>query len=80
MVFENGSKVIYVVVLGSIYGMLVALLVLYLRNCGDLENIRFEFNPWDLCVSNRIKVGKELIPIEVKYTSTLGWTLILHKS
>ena len=41
VVFENKKKVIYGVVLKSIYGMLVALLLFYKKFCRDLENIGF---------------------------------------
>ena len=59
MVFENGKKLIYVVVLRAIYDILVAVLLFYNRSIGDLENIVFEFNTYDSCVTNRIKVGKQ---------------------
>ena len=59
VVFEKGKKVIYNVLLRSIYGMLVASLLFYEKFCGDLENIGFDFNPYDPCVSNRIKVFKQ---------------------
>ena len=39
MVFENGKKVIHVVVLREIYGMLVAALLFYNKFCGYLEDI-----------------------------------------
>ena len=58
-VFENENKLIYVVVLRAIYGMLVAELLFYKKFCGDLENIGFEFNTYNPCVANRIKVGKQ---------------------
>ena len=59
MVFENGKKVIYVVVLREIYGILVVLLLFYKGFCRDLERIGFELYTYDPCVSNRIKVGKQ---------------------
>ena len=58
VVFENGKKVIYVVVLRAIPIMLLAALLLYKKFCGDLENIGFEINPYNPCVANRISVGK----------------------
>ena len=39
--------------------MLVAALLFYGKFCGDLENIGFEFNTYNPCVANRIKVGKQ---------------------
>ena len=59
VVFENGRKVIYVVVLKSIYGILVAALLFYNKFHGDLQNIGFELNTYDPCVDSRIKVGKK---------------------
>ena len=41
VVFENGKKVIYVVVLREIYVMLVAALLFYKKFRVDLENIGF---------------------------------------
>ena len=41
VVFENGNRLIYIVVLREIYGMLVSELLLYNKFCGDLENIGF---------------------------------------
>ena len=59
MVFENGNKFIHVVVLKEIYLMLIAALLFFNKFCGDLENIGFELNPYNPCVSNRIKVCKQ---------------------
>ena len=39
VVFENGNKVIYVVVLRAIYGMLVVAILFYKKFCGEWENI-----------------------------------------
>ena len=44
VVFENGKKLIYNVVLISIHGIIVAVLLLYRKFHGDLEKIGFEFN------------------------------------
>ena len=59
MVFENGNELIYVDVLRAIYVMIVAALLFYNNIFGDLENIGFEFNPYDPCVANRIQAGKQ---------------------
>ena len=53
VVFENGKKVIYLQVLRALYGMLVAALLWYKTLRKDLEEIGFEFNPYDPCVCNR---------------------------
>ena len=42
-----------------IYGIILADLLFYKKFCGDLENIVFEFNHCNPCVSNRIKVVKQ---------------------
>ena len=59
MIFENLDKVIYVVVLRENYGMLVSAILLYKKFCVDLENIEFDFNPYDPCFANSIKFGKQ---------------------
>ena len=59
VVFENWKKLIYVVLLRAIYGIILADLLFYKKFCGDLENIVFEFNHFDPCVYNRIKVVKQ---------------------
>ena len=59
VVFENGRKVLYVQVLQALYGMLVAALLWYKQFRGDLEEIGFEFNPYDPCVANRIEKEKQ---------------------
>ena len=59
VVFKNGKKLTYTVMLRAIYGMLVAALLFYKNFCGDLENIGFDFNPCGPHVTNRIKFGKQ---------------------
>merc|ERR1711935_576412 len=59
VVYENGKRVIYVVVLRAIYGMLVAGLLFYKKLKKDLEGINFKFNPYDPCVANREVNGKQ---------------------
>ena len=46
-------------VLKAIYGMLIAALLFYKKFKKDLEEIGFEFNPYDPCVANRIINGKQ---------------------
>jgi hypothetical protein len=60
VVYERGRKVIYVeVLLQALYGMLMASLLWYKKFRGDLEGIRFEFNPYDPCVANQIMSQKQ---------------------
>ena len=39
--------------------MFAALILFYEKFCGELEKIGFGFNPYNPCVDNKIKVGKE---------------------
>ena len=59
VVYERNTKVLYVEVLRAIYGMLVSALLFYKKLKEDLEEIGFEFNPYDACVGNRIINGSQ---------------------
>jgi len=59
VVYENGKKVIYVVVLRAIYGMLVAGLLSYKKLRKELEEFGFKFNAYDPCIANRMVDGKQ---------------------
>ena len=59
VVMEKGKRVIYVVILRAIYGMLEASLLFYKKIRGDLEKIKFVFNPYDPCVANKMIGGKQ---------------------
>ena len=59
VVYENGHKVLYVQVVRTLYGMLVAALLWYKKFRADLESIGFTFNPYDPCVANRITNDKQ---------------------
>ena len=59
VVYENGKRVIYVVILRAIYGMLEASLLWYKKLRGDLEAYGFEFNPYDPCIANKMVNGKQ---------------------
>ena len=52
VVFENGTKTLYLVVLKAIYGMLIASMLWYKKLKGGLEGMVFDFNPYDPCVAN----------------------------
>ena len=54
IVYENGKKVLYVVVLKAIYGMLQAALLWYKKFRKCLEKFGFVFNPYDMFVANRM--------------------------
>ena len=57
--YENGKKLIDVVVLRVMYIMRVSGILSWKKFCEYLENIWFEFNPYDPCVANRIKAGNK---------------------
>jgi hypothetical protein len=59
VVLENQKKVLYVEVLKAIYGMLKAALLWYKTFRKDLEDIGFNFNPYDPCVANRKVQGSQ---------------------
>ena len=56
---EGHTKVLYVEVLKAIYGMLISALLFYLKLKDDLESIGFTFNPYDVCVGNRMVNEKQ---------------------
>ena len=59
VVYENRKKVLYVEVLQALYGMLISAMLWYLKFRGDLEEIGFDFNPYDPCIANRIIKKKQ---------------------
>ncbi len=60
IVYENGKKTIYMIVLKAIYGMLQLALLFYQQFKKDLEEYGFIFNPYDPCVANKMVNGKQL--------------------
>jgi hypothetical protein len=60
VVYENGKKVLYVIILKAIYGMLQAALLWYKKLRADLEAIGYTFNNYDPCVANKIINGKQM--------------------
>ncbi|CAJ1960266.1 unnamed protein product [Cylindrotheca closterium] len=60
VVYENGRRVIYVVILRAIYGMLQASLLWYRHLRASLEEYGFVFNKYDPCIANRMVNGKQL--------------------
>lgn len=59
VVYENGEKVLYVILLKALYGTLQAALLFYKKLKKDLESIGFKINPYDPCVANRTINGKQ---------------------
>ncbi|CAJ1967517.1 unnamed protein product [Cylindrotheca closterium] len=60
VVYENGKRVIYVVILRTIHGMLQASLLWYQNLRASLEEYGFVFNRYDPCIANRMVNGKQL--------------------
>jgi hypothetical protein len=59
VVYENGQKVLYVLLTKAIYGLLVSAMLFYRKLIKDLQEIGFEINPYDICVANRMVNGKQ---------------------
>ena len=57
--YKGKSKVLYVHILKTIYGMLKSTMLFYKKLKKDLESIGFEVNPYDPCVVNRMVNGKQ---------------------
>ena len=45
--------------LKSLYGMPVSSILYYKKSEKDIEGIGFEVNPYDICVTNQMKYGKQ---------------------
>ena len=59
VVYEKGTKTLYVEVLKAIYGMMQASLWFYKKFRTDIEQQGFKINPYDPCVANKIVNGKQ---------------------
>ena len=59
VVYEKNRNVLYVQVLRGIYGMLQSALLWYKKFHRELEAEGFKFNPYDPCVANHKKKGKQ---------------------
>ena len=60
VVYENGVPVLYMLVLMAIYGMVKSSLLFYRKLRKDMEKEGFSFNPYDICVGNKVINGKQL--------------------
>ena len=60
VVYENGTPVLYLVLVKALYGLLESSLLFYKKLVKDLEEIGFEINPYDPCVANKMVDGKQL--------------------
>jgi hypothetical protein len=57
---KKGVKVVIVRCKNAIYGTMVASLMYYRKFRTSLEEIGFEFNPYDACVANKMINGKQM--------------------
>ena len=66
VVYGNGTKFLYLEVIGAIYGMMVASLLWHQKLRKDLEEIKVLLNNYDPCVTNRvINTHQQIIPFHV---------------
>ena len=59
VVYGSGRNVLYIQVLRAIYGKLLSSLLWYKKFRKELEEYGFQFNPYDICIANRTKNGKQ---------------------
>ena len=59
VIYENGVKTLYLLVLRSIYGCIQAAMLWYELYTEELVNIGFKINPYDKCVANKMVKGKQ---------------------
>ena len=57
--YENGKKVLYLLVLRSIYGCINSALLWYNLSSTTLEALGFEINPHYRCVPNKVFEGTQ---------------------
>ena len=55
--YENGKKVLYILVLRAIFGCIDSTLLLYILFSTTLEGLCFEINSYDRCVANNMIEG-----------------------
>ena len=49
VVYENGQKVLYLVMRKALYGMIESSLLCYKKFRGDIEDIGYKVNPYNMC-------------------------------
>ncbi len=61
---KKGTKILYVKLQKALYGLMRASLLFYQKLRKDLEAYRFEINPYDPCIANKMtEAGKQLTVI-----------------
>jgi hypothetical protein len=56
----KGKPVLYVQLEKALYGMMKSALLFYCKLVADLRSIRFELNPYDPCVTNKMIDGQQM--------------------
>jgi hypothetical protein len=59
-IFEGTNKVLYVHITKAIYGLLVSAMLFYKKLTTDLQGYKFEINPYDPCVANKMVNGTQM--------------------
>jgi hypothetical protein len=60
VIYENNIKVLYVHITKAIYGLLESAMLFYKKFSQDLIGYKFEINPYDPCVANKIVDGTQM--------------------
>jgi hypothetical protein len=59
VIMEGKHKIMYMRMLKAVHGMLISSILYYKKFRKDIELIRFEVNPYNICVANRKVNGKQ---------------------
>eukprot|EP00957_Ditylum_brightwellii_P074990 5699034-Ditylum_brightwellii.AAC.1 len=57
---KNSKPMLYLILQKALYGCLKSALIFYNKLVGDLKELGFEVNPYDLCVANKMISGKQM--------------------
>ncbi len=60
VVLEKGRSVLYLQLQKALYGMMKSELLFYKKLVGELQNMGFEINPYDLCIANKMVNGSQM--------------------
>jgi hypothetical protein len=59
VIVEGKQKIMHVRMLKALYGMLISSILHCKKFKKDVEEIGFKVNPYNMCVANRMKDGKQ---------------------
>ncbi len=60
VVLEKGRSMLYLQLQKALYGMMKSVLFFYKKLVGELQKMRFEINPNDPCVANKMGNGSQM--------------------